>query len=172
MLGVFALTLFCSASLLFLVEPMVGKMMLPLLGGTPAVWNTCMVFFQAVLLAGYGYAHVATAWLGPRKQAALHLVVLVLPLAFFAINGPLAVNKELIAGREGNPIPALLLVLTLSVGVPMFVVCTSAPILQKWFASTDHPAARDPYFLYGASNLGSMLALVAYPALVERLITL
>ncbi len=126
MLGVFALTLFFSASLLFLVEPMVGKLMLPLLGGTPAVWNTCMVFFQAVLLAGYGYAHATTTWLGPRKQAAAHLIVLVLPLLFFLFNGPLFVNPELIAGRESNPIPALLLVLTLSVGIPMFVVCTSA----------------------------------------------
>src|SRR5262249_25021558 len=130
MLGVFALTLFFSASLLFLVEPMVGKMMLPLLGGTPAVWNTCMVVFQGVLLLGYGYAHATTAWLGPRRQAAAHLVVLVLPLVFFAVNGPLAINKDLIAGREANPIPALLLVLSLSVGIPMFVVCTSAPILQ------------------------------------------
>jgi hypothetical protein len=98
--------------------------------------------------------------------------VLGLPLAFFAFNGPLAVNGELIAGRESNPIPALLLVLTLSVGVPMFVVCTSAPLLQRWFASTDHPAAADPYFLYGASNLGSMLALVGYPVLVEPYLTL
>jgi hypothetical protein len=167
MLGVFAFTLFSSASLLFLIEPMVGKMMLPLLGGTPAVWNTCMVFFQAVLLAGYLYAHATTSWFGPRKQAVFHLAVLGLPLLFFLINGPLIVNENLIAGREGNPIPALLLVLTLSVGMPMFVVCTSAPLLQKWFADTDHPAARDPYFLYGASNMGSMLALLGYPLLVE-----
>jgi hypothetical protein len=172
MLGVFAFTLFFSASLLFLVEPMVGKMMLPLLGGTPAVWNTCMVFFQAILLAGYAYAHYTTTWLGPRKQAVAHLAILVLPLLFFLVNGPLVVNPSLIAGREGNPIPALLLVLTLSVGVPMFVVCTSAPLLQRWFSSTDHPDAADPYFLYGASNLGSMLALVGYPLFVEPLFTL
>jgi hypothetical protein len=172
MLAVFAITLFVSASLLFLVEPMVGKMMLPLLGGTPAVWNTCMVFFQVVLLAGYAYAHATTAWLGPRKQALFHLVVLVLPLLFFLVNGPLAINEGWIAGQEANPIPALLVVLTISVGVPMFVVCTSAPLLQTWFASTDHPAARDPYFLYGASNLGSMLALVGYPAVVEPNFTL
>ena len=131
-----------------------------------------MVFFQAVLLAGYAYSHATTAWLGPRKQAVSHLVVLVLPFLFFLVNGPLVVNPEWIAGREGNPIPALLLVLTLSVGVPMFVVCTSAPLLQRWFASTDHPAAQDPYFLYGASNLGSMLALVGYPAFVEPYFTL
>jgi hypothetical protein len=172
MLAAFSFTLFASATLLFLVEPMVGKMMLPLMGGTPAVWNTCMVFFQAILLAGYGYAHATTTWLGPRKQAAIHLAVLGLPLLFFLVNGPLRVNENLIVGHEGNPIPILLLVLTLSVGIPMFVVCTSAPLLQKWFADTDHPAARDPYFLYGASNLGSMLALLGYPAVVEPFFSL
>src|ERR1051325_10225454 len=104
MLLVFAVTLFTSATLLFLIEPMVGKMLLPLLGGTPAVWNTCMVFFQAVLLAGYGYAHATTAWLGARKQALLHLAVLLVPFLFF----PLAVNRELIAAGAENPIPALL----------------------------------------------------------------
>jgi spermidine synthase len=163
----FAFTLFCSAALLFLVEPMVGKMVLPLLGGTPAVWNTCMVFFQAVLLAGYGYAHAATAWLGARRRAALHLALLLVPLLLFLANGPLAVDRGLIAGREGNPVWALLLLLALSVGLPLFVVCASAPLLQRWFVDTGHPAAHDPYFLYAASNLGSMLALVGYPALVE-----
>jgi hypothetical protein len=163
MLLLFALTLFASATLLFLVEPMVGKMILPLLGGTPAVWNTCMVFFQAVLLAGYAYAHATTAWLGARKQAVLHLAVLLVPFLFF----PLGVNGALLQGGEENPIPGLLLLLAVSVGVPMFVISTSAPLLQKWFASTSHPAARDPYFLYAASNLGSMIALLGYPVLVE-----
>jgi hypothetical protein len=159
---VFAFTLFTSATLLFLVEPMIGKMILPLLGGTPAVWNTCMVFFQAILLVGYGYAHFSTTWLGARKQAMLHLGLLVLPFFFL----PLAVNRDLIQGGE-NPILGLLLLLSLSVGLPMFVVSTSAPLLQKWFANTSHPAAKDPYFLYGASNLGSMIALIGYPAVVE-----
>jgi hypothetical protein len=163
MLGAFALTLFTSATLLFMVQPLVGKMILPLLGGTPEVWNTCMVFFQAVLLAGYAYAHVTTKYLGVRRQAVMHLVILLIPLVFF----PLAVNKNLIAGGGGNPIGAVLLVLALSVGVPFFVVSTSAPLLQKWFSSTDHPAAKDPYFLYGASNLGSMLTLIGYPLFVE-----
>src|SRR5215470_16515999 len=90
MLLVFALTLFVSATLLFIVEPMVGKMMLPLLGGTPAVWNTCMVFFQAVLLAGYFFAHASTRWLGPRRQARFQLLVLVLPLLSFVVNAALA----------------------------------------------------------------------------------
>jgi hypothetical protein len=172
MLAIFALTLFVSACLLFIIEPMVGKMMLPLMGGTPAVWNTCMVFFQAFLLAGYGYAHASIKWLSPRGQARLHLAVLALPFLSFLVNsifaaGALAPYETLVAGHEGNPIPVLLLVLTLSVGLPFFVVCTSAPTLTRWFSSTNHPAAQDPYFLYGASNLGSILALVAYPFLIE-----
>src|SRR5579875_526720 len=162
MLLVFAFTLFTSATLLFMVEPMVGKMILPLLGGTPAVWNTCMVFYQAVLLAGYAYAHFSTSWLGARKQAVLHVVLLALPFLFL----PLAVNPDLIKGGE-NPILGLLLLLSMTVGLPMFVVSASAPLLQKWFADTSHPSAKDPYFLYGASNLGSMLALLAYPTVVE-----
>jgi hypothetical protein len=163
MLAVFALTLFTSATLLMVVQPIIGKMITPLLGGTPAVWNTCMVFFQAVLLAGYAYAHSTTTWLGTRKQALMHLAILVIPFGFF----PLAVNEELIQGHLDNPIPPLLLLLVTSVGVPFFVVSTSAPLLQKWFSSTTHPEARDPYFLYGASNLGSMIALLSYPSILE-----
>jgi spermidine synthase len=167
MLLAFAVTLFTSALLLFMVEPMVGKMILPLLGGTPAVWNTCMVFYQAVLLGGYAYAHFSTSWLGARKQAAMHAGLLLLPLLFL----PLTVNRDLIKGGE-NPVLSLLLLLSLTVGVPMFVVSASAPLLQKWFASTTHPSAQDPYFLYGASNLGSMIALIGYPTVVERYLRL
>src|SRR5207249_4491019 len=86
LLPLFALTLFTSATLLFLVQPMIGKLLLPMLGGTPAVWNTCMVFFQALLLAGYAYAHATTAWLGVRRQAALHLIVLLLPFATLSLG--------------------------------------------------------------------------------------
>jgi len=163
MLAAYAFTLFSSATLLFLVQPMIGKMILPLLGGTPAVWNTCMVFFQALLLAGYGYAHLSTTFLGVRKQALVHMGVMLLPILFF----PIAINKTFLEGGEDNPISGLLLLLFTSVGIPFFVVSSSAPILQKWFSSTDHPAAKDPYFLYGASNLGSMLSLVGYPLFVE-----
>jgi hypothetical protein len=163
MLLTFAGTLFLSALLLFLVQPMVGKMILPMLGGSPAVWNTCMVFFQAMLLAGYLYAHATTSWLGPRKQAALHLVLLAVPFVVL----PVAVNKALAPEGEANPVLGVLVLLVVAVGFPFFVVSASAPLLQKWFASTDHPAAQDPYFLYGASNLGSMLALVFYPWLIE-----
>jgi hypothetical protein len=167
-LFVFALTLFVSASLLFLIEPMVGKMITPLLGGTPAVWNTCMVFFQAALLAGYAYAHATTAWLGARKQAVLQLVLL--GLAFLFLQR-LHIDRSLVSSDVENPIPSLLWLLTTTIGVPFFVVSSSAPVLQKWFASTNNPAARDPYFLYGASNFGSMLALLGYPAAVEPFFT-
>ena len=159
----YALALFVSATLLFLVQPMFAKMVLPLLGGAPAVWNTCMVFYQASLLAGYAYAHYTTSCLGVRRQALLHLGVLLLP--FLCL--PIAVARPGGPPGEANPVPWLLALLALSVGLPFAVVSTSGPLLQKWFAATGHPSARDPYFLYGASNLGSMLALFAYPALVE-----
>jgi hypothetical protein len=155
----FTLTLFVSAFLLFLVQPMLARMVLPLLGGTPAVWNTCMVFFQALLLAGYAYSHATPAWLGRRRQAILHVVVLLLPLAVL----PIAVSTDWTPPGTGNPIPALLGLLVVTVGLPFFVVSTSGPLLQRWFAATGHKRARDPYFLYAASNLGSMIALLGYP---------
>jgi SAM-dependent methyltransferase len=159
----FSLTLLLSALLLFLVQPMVAKMTLPSLGGTPAVWNTCIVFFQAALLLGYLYAHVLPKWLGVRRHAALHLFLLtvpflVLPISLAAWHRP---------PGDTNPIPWLLTMLAGMVGLPFFVVATSAPLLQRWFSETGHAAARDPYFLYAASNLGSMMALLAYPFLVE-----
>jgi len=162
LLLLYAVTMFAGATLLFVVQPMVGKMVLPLLGGTPAVWSTCMVFFQAVLLAGYAYAHASTAWLSVRRQMLLHLALLILPFGVL----PLAVNPAFLRGGA-NPVLDVLLLLSVSVGLPFLVVSATAPLLQKWFEGTDHPAARDPYFLYAASNLGSMLALLGYPTLIE-----
>ena len=144
---------FCRACLLFLLQPMVAKMILPLLGGTPAVWNTCMVFFQAALLAAYAYAHAAPTWLGDRRQTLLHLALVALPFLVL----PVAIMGWEPAA-SGNPIPWLLALLAASAGLPFFVVATSAPLLQRWFAGTNDPAAGDPYFLYAASNLGSMTA--------------
>jgi SAM-dependent methyltransferase len=161
----FAVALFVSAFLLFLVQPMVGKMLLPLMGGTPAVWNTCMVFFQAALLAGYAYSHLTTAKLGVKRQAILHLAILAIP----AVVLPIAISGETIRTAAATEYPGFLLlkILAVGVGLPFFAVATTGPLLQKWFADTGHPAARDPYFLYAASNLGSLLALAAYPLLVE-----
>ena len=162
-LVLYALTLFAGATLLFVMQPMVGKMILPLLGGTPAVWSTCMVFFQAALLGGYTYAHLSTTKLRLSRQVVLHLVVLALPLAIL----PLGIDPRRLRGGEADPVLDVLTLLSLSVGLPFLVVSATAPLLQKWFTHTGHPAARDPYFLYAASNLGSMLALLGYPTLVE-----
>jgi hypothetical protein len=165
-LPLFAVTLFVSAFLLFLVQPMIGKMILPRLGGTPQVWNTCMVFFQTALLAGYAYSHLVSSRLKLRQQLLLHGVLLLAPFVVLLPHGPFNISGW-IPPPGANPIASTLLLLAGVVGLPFFVVSTSAPLLQRWFAYTGHPAAKDPYFLYAASNLGSMLALLAYPVLVE-----
>ncbi|MCI0463703.1 MAG: hypothetical protein L0Z62_42755 [Gemmataceae bacterium] len=162
----FAVTLFISAFLLFLVQPMIGKMILPRLGGTPQVWNTCMVFFQTALLAGYFYTHAVSTRLSLRRQLLIHGILLLVPLAILLPNSPFNITGW-IPPPGANPILSTLGILTVVVGVPFFVVATSAPLLQKWFSYTGHPAAKDPYFLYGASNLGSILGLLAYPVIVE-----
>jgi hypothetical protein len=161
----FALTLLVSAALLFVVQPLMARMVLPMLGGTPAVWNTCMVFFQTALLAGYAYAHASNTWLGVRVQSLVHVGLLLLALVFLPIVIPDCWVGTL--ESEVEPSFSLLGALVASVGLPFFAVSSTAPLLQRWFARTDHPSASDPYFLYGASNVGSMLALVGYPFLVE-----
>jgi hypothetical protein len=163
LIALFALTLFLGAALIFLVEPMFAKMILPLLGGSPAVWNTCVVFFQTGLLAGYAYAHVLTTRLSVRQQAVTHGAVVLLAAAAL----PVGLRSGWTPPVDGTPIPWLLLMLTLGLGAPFLVVSATAPLLQKWFAGTDHPSAQDPYYLYSASNVGSILALLAYPFLVE-----
>ncbi len=161
--GIYALTLLISSSMLFVVQPMVAKMIQPVLGGTPAVWNTAMVFFQALLLGGYLYAHVTTKWLGTRRQAVMHLVVLAVGLAFL----PIGFSAPAEPAALEHPTPWLLGTLLIGVGWPFFVISTSAPLLQKWFSTIDHHAASDPYHLYSASNVGSVFALIAYPFLIE-----
>lgn len=163
MLIIYALAIFVSALLLFIVEPMFARMILPLLGGSPSVWNTAVVFYQAMLLLGYVYAHAATKWLGVRRQAALHVLLLLLPLLALPIGIPAGWSPP----TQTNPTFWLLALLLVAVGLPFFVVSASSPLLQTWFAATRHRAAADPYFLYAASNVGSMLALLAYPLLIE-----
>ncbi len=163
MLILFAAAICVSAFLLFLVQPMIAKMILPQLGGTPAVWNTCMVFFQAMLLAGYSYAHVLTGRFQIRRQVIVHLLVLLLPLAVL----PVALAFEWTPSQSDSPIVWLLWLLTLSIGLPFFVLSTTAPLLQKWFSYMPHVLAKDPYVLYAASNFGSMVALLGYPAIIE-----
>lgn len=163
LMAVFVLTMLLSASLLFLVQPMFARMVLPLLGGAPQVWNTAIVFYQVMLLVGYLYAHMGTARLGVRRQAVLHIVLLLAPFLVLPIGLPAGWTPP----AESNPIPWLLASLLVAVGLPFFVVSATSPLLQLWFAGTEHPAAHDPYFLYAASNLGSMLGLLSYPFLLE-----
>src|SRR5262245_60875450 len=144
---------------------MIGKMILPQLGGTPAVWNTCMVFFQAILLVGYGYTHLLTTTQPTKRQVLIQSVLLFLPFIVLPFS-----LGDWTPPTESNPIFQLMLKLTIMVGLPFFMVSTTAPLLQKWFFHTGHPAAADPYFLYGASNFGSMLGLAVYPTVVEPLL--
>jgi hypothetical protein len=162
----FAATLFLSAVLLFWVQPLVGKMVLPLLGGTPAVWNTCLLFFQAMLLGGYAYVLLLTRWLRTRAQVLAHALVLLSA----AVALPLAVGTA--APVEGGPIGWLLVTLLMAVGLPFFALSATAPLLQKWYTRTSAASAGDPYFLYAASNAGSLAALVGFPLLLEPLLTL
>src|SRR5262245_10540131 len=160
--------IFLSAALLFAVEPMFTKMVLPRLGGAPQVWSVAMVFFQAALLAGYGFAHLLTRYAPGRKSVIIQLAVMI--AACFTL--PLS-----IASGWGKPPQVgeafwLLGLFTVSIGLPFFALAANSPLLQAWFARTDHPAARDPYFLYAASNVGSFLALLSYPLIIEPLIRL
>jgi hypothetical protein len=169
LLRVFAAAIFLSAALLFAVQPMFTKMVLPKLGGTPSVWSVAMVFFQAVLLAGYAYAHALTRFLPGRRSIIVHVAVMAAATVFLPLS---------IAAWWGNP-PAdataaiwLLGLFAVSIGLPFFALSANGPLLQAWFARTDHPSAANPYFLYAASNVGSFLALISYPFLVEPYSTL
>ncbi len=166
-LPLFAATLFASALLLFAVQPMFAKMVLPILGGAPAVWSVAMVFFQAALLAGYGYAHLLARTLPVPYAALVHLGV----LAVAAFTLPIAMADFGTPPSDGI---ALWLVglFTVSIGLPFAALSASAPLLQSWFAATGHTQARNPYVLYAASNLGSFAALLAYPLVIESLLPL
>ena len=155
--------IFLSAFLLFLIQPMMAKMILPMLGGTPAVWNTCMLFYQVTLLCGYGYVHLLTSRIEPRRQMPVHLGLMMLPLLMLPVGLP----AGWVPPDQPNPAWWVLLLLSMVIGPPFFLLSTTAPLLQKWFSWTDHPSARDPYFLYAASNAGSMLALFGYPLFIE-----
>ena len=161
--SLFTTAVFLNAALLFAVQPMFSKMVLPSLGGTPAVWNTCMMFFQTALLAGYLYSHVATNRLPVRVHAPVHIAL----LALSTVALPIGIASGF--GSPPNDAPILWLVglLAVSLGAPFFLLSTGAPLLQRWFSRTGHPDAHNPYFLYAASNLGSMVSLLAYPLLLE-----
>jgi hypothetical protein len=158
----FTATTFTASALVFLVQPMFAKMVLPKLGGSPAVWNTCVLFFQTSLLLGYVYAHLTTRWLGAQRQAVMHFVLMTAALAFL----PLQIGEDY--PRAGaNPVSWLLVTMIARLGLPFLAVSTMAPLVQRWFAATAVPSASNPYPLYAASNVGSLLALVAYPLVLE-----
>ncbi|MFB6351403.1 MAG: hypothetical protein ABEN55_10750, partial [Bradymonadaceae bacterium] len=163
MVVLYTLTIFVSASLLFVVQPMVGKMILPHLGGSSNVWTTCMLFFQSMLVVGYVYAHFLARRVAPKRQVFVHLAIMAVACA---VSLPLGIPSWLLDTAD-YPALSLLLALLAGVGLPLFVVSTSAPLFQRWFSYTDHPDADDPYYLYSASNMGSMLALLGYPFVVE-----
>ena len=164
----YAATLFVSALLLFSIQPMFARLVLPKLGGAPAVWSVAMVFFQTVLLGGYAYAHLLNRLLPPRWAAALHLALLGLTATMLPIS---------IAAGWGAP-PSegtafwLFGLFAVSIGLPFFALSASAPLLQSWFAGSGHKQAGNPYVLYAASNLGSFAALFAYPVIIEPFLTL
>lgn len=164
----FALTLFVSALLLFAVQPMFTKMVLPILGGAPSVWSVAMVFFQAALLLGYAYAHLLARFLPPAKAAFVHIAV----LALATISLPLGVA----AGFNAPPSQGiefwLFALFAVSIGLPFTALAASAPLLQSWFSVSGHEQAKNPYVLYAASNLGSFAALLLYPLLFEPLFSL
>ena len=160
--GLFMATTFTASALLFVIQPMFAKMALPHLGGSPSVWNTCVLFFQTVLLLAYLYAHLSVRWLGPRTQAISHIALLMLPLVVLPVQVPAGGPP---AGE--SPTWWLLRMMSLTVGLPFLVLATMAPLLQRWYATLPVRSAADPYFMYSASNLGSMLALLAFPFLLE-----
>ncbi len=157
---------FLGSFLLFLVQPMVARFLLPVVGGSSSLWNTAMVFFQVLLLVGYSYAHYSTTRFG-RRQPATQVAVVALPL----VTLPIALPDGWVLGTQ---IPSIWVLVTLAVmvGLPFFALSTSSPTLQRWFSLTDHPAADDPYFLYAAGNVGSVLALLGYPLVLERTLSL
>ncbi len=159
----FAATLFTSASLMFVLQPLFGKILLPLLGGSPAVWNTCMVFYQSILFLGYLYAHTLSTRYSRLRQIQIHTAVIL--ISFLAL--PLALPENTVPPTDSNPTFWLLWTLFLAIGLPFFVVSTTAPLIQKWFAQVGHATSHDPYYLYAASNTGSLIALLSYPFLLE-----
>src|SRR6185369_827761 len=135
----FATTIFLSALLLFWIELALAKMLLPRLGRTPAVWNTCMLFFQVVLLAGYSYVLGVTSWLGVRKQAVLHTVLLLVSLLYFPLR---LVGNIGSVSEQSYPAVWLFGYLVSAIGLPVFLISTTSPLLQKWFTRTGHQSAR------------------------------
>ncbi len=159
----FALTLALSAMLLFLAEPALAKALLPPFGGAPAVWNTALLFFQAALLAGYVYAHVVASRVPFRMQLPLHAAI----LGIATLTLPVGLAMGWTPDGSVPPVLSIVIALAGAAGLPFVLVSATAPLLQSWFARSNTAGASDPYFLYAASNAGSLIALLAYPSLFE-----
>jgi hypothetical protein len=157
----FASTILLSAFLLFLVQPIIAKQILPWFGGTSAVWTTCMVFFQVVLLAGYAYSHVVTRRLAPRTQTLLHVALLVASLAFL----PIVPRETLKPAGEADAAAAIIVLLAATIGLPYFLLSTTGPLLQRWIAHRF--PEKTVYRLFALSNLGSLIGLLAFPFAIE-----
>src|SRR4051812_10821050 len=157
----YALTIFTSAFLLFLVQPIMAKQILPWFGGSAAVWTTCLVFFQFLLLFGYAYADWTTKHLKPRQQAILHTVLLAASL----VSLPILADPSWKPGGNDEPASRILGLLTVTIGLPYFLLSTTGPLVQAWFARP-FPAGT-VYRLFALSNFGSLLALLAYPFALE-----
>ncbi len=157
----FAVTIFTGAFLLFQVQPLIGKYILPWFGGGPGVWTTCLLFFQMLLLGGYAYAHFSTTYLKPRTQVAVHVALLGLSLALL----PITPGESWKAHIAGAPVPHILLLLCATIGLPYFVLSSTGPLMQRWFSETNPGVS--PYRLYALSNVGSLLALLSYPVFFE-----
>lgn len=157
----YAVTIFLSAFLLFQVQPLIGKYILPWFGGSPAVWTTCMLVFQVLLFAGYAYAHLTTRYLKPRHQAFLHVALLALAVCMLPVT-PHASWKPT---NSDQPALKIILLTMSSVGLPYFILSSTGPLIQRWFSGTH--SGQSPYRLYSLSNLGSLLALLSYPFVVE-----
>lgn len=165
---VFTAAIFVSAFLLFLVQPMFARMALPFLGGAPSVWNTALVFYQATLLLGYLWAH----WVSKSGKTGPWIWIHGAVLVFAALMLPIRLPAMGAPPSTGSPVPWLLGLLALGVGLPFFAVSTTSPLIQRWFSRIGHKESESPYFLYAASNIGSLAALLGYPLFFERLMTL
>src|SRR5215813_5109807 len=162
-LAAYTATTFLSALLLFSVQPMFAKMVLPVLGGSPSVWAVAIFFFQAALLVGYCYAHVLIAHASVPQTGLIHLGVCALAMLELPIGLPSGWGDP----PTGGPYLWQIGLFTAAIGLPFVAVSANAPLLQAWFARTGHPQGQDPYFLYAASNLGSLIALLGYPFVLE-----
>ncbi len=160
--AVYAVVIFASAFLLFQIQPMISKAILPWFGGTSAVWTTCLLFFQSLLFGGYAYAHFSNTSLRPKFQAVVHVALIAAAVVFLHVLPNASAEPQ----GGGDPTREILVMLALTIGLPYFVLSATGPLLQAWFARSF--PERTPYRLYALSNIGSLLALVSYPFVFER----